>query len=194
MQPTATDNLVYPMGQREFKVFRTMIHEHTGIWLRDGKRSCWPHGYRGVCVITACPTLPSTTSTFRTVPGNSEEIRELINCVTTNKTSFFRERHHFDFLANIVVPEMQAAALRGGAEKHPRVERRLLHRRRTLLDCDHFARSVEMQAETWSPAAMHGGEESFLRPGFCPARGRLRWSAPTSTPTSWHGSPSHLWG
>jgi chemotaxis protein methyltransferase CheR len=46
---------------------------------------------------------------------NGEEIRELINCVTTNKTSFFRERHHFDFLANTVVPAIQSASHRGGS-------------------------------------------------------------------------------
>jgi chemotaxis protein methyltransferase CheR len=44
----------------------------------------------------------------------SDELREMTNCVTTNKTSFYRERHHFDFLANTVVPEVQAAVLRGG--------------------------------------------------------------------------------
>src|SRR5674476_748445 len=48
-------------------------------------------------------------------PDNSDEIRELINCVTTNKTSFFRENHHFKYLANTVVPEVQSAVRQGAA-------------------------------------------------------------------------------
>jgi chemotaxis protein methyltransferase CheR len=32
---------------------------------------------------------------------SGDERRELINCVTTNKTSFFREPHHFTFLGDV---------------------------------------------------------------------------------------------
>ncbi len=33
--------------------------------------------------------------------------------MTTNKTSFFREKHHFDFLAESLVPQLRQAALHG---------------------------------------------------------------------------------
>jgi len=51
------------------------------------------------------------------IQDNGEEIGELINCVTTNKTSFFRERHHFDFLARKIVSELQSAAQCGSAHR-----------------------------------------------------------------------------
>ncbi len=38
--------------------------------------------------------------------GQSELVR-MIDLLTTNKTDFFREPHHFDFLANRVLPEWQ---------------------------------------------------------------------------------------
>jgi chemotaxis protein methyltransferase CheR len=41
------------------------------------------------------------------------ELREMVNCLTTNKTSFFREAHHFDFLQQTLVPEMEDRARRG---------------------------------------------------------------------------------
>ena len=44
--------------------------------------------------------------------GSSEWVA-FINALTTNKTAFFRENHHFDFLRDTVVPQAIAAA-RGG--------------------------------------------------------------------------------
>ena len=36
----------------------------------------------------------------------NKEITNLINCITTNKTDFFREEHHFDFLIDSILPEL----------------------------------------------------------------------------------------
>ncbi len=38
------------------------------------------------------------------------ETTKFINALTTNKTEFFRESHHFDYLTNKVFPEMVKAA------------------------------------------------------------------------------------
>ncbi len=40
--------------------------------------------------------------------NRDEEIIELVNSVTTNLTAFFREKHHFDFLADSIVPKLRA--------------------------------------------------------------------------------------
>ena len=37
---------------------------------------------------------------------NSEESLHFINSITTNVTSFFRENHHFEYLANNVIPDI----------------------------------------------------------------------------------------
>ncbi len=50
-----------------------------------------------------------------TVQDGGKELAEIINCVTTNKTSFFREMHHFDFLMQTLVPELMAGAALGRA-------------------------------------------------------------------------------
>lgn len=36
-----------------------------------------------------------------------EELVQLIDCLTTNKTDFFREPHHFDFLEKDILPQFQ---------------------------------------------------------------------------------------
>lgn len=38
--------------------------------------------------------------------GNSDELTLMIDVLTTNKTEFFRENDHFDYLTNMVLPEL----------------------------------------------------------------------------------------
>jgi len=110
----AIDNSVFPMGPREFKLFRTLVHERTGIWLRDGKQIMLASRLSRRLRHHGLQNFADYYSYIQNHRDNGEEIGELINCVTTNKTSFFRERHHFDFLANTVVPAIQLAAQRSG--------------------------------------------------------------------------------
>lgn len=42
--------------------------------------------------------------------GNGEEQEHFVNAVTTNKTDFFREPEHFQYLTDVVLPSLQAAA------------------------------------------------------------------------------------
>lgn len=37
-------------------------------------------------------------------PGGADELAHMVDVLTTNKTSFFREEPHFDFLASTVIP------------------------------------------------------------------------------------------
>lgn len=114
MQAPAIDNSIFKMEPREFKAFRSIIHEHTGIWLRDGKQIMLASRLTRRLRYHGMNNFIDYYKYVQNAPANSEEIRELINCVTTNKTSFFRERHHFDYLAGTVVPEARSAVQRGG--------------------------------------------------------------------------------
>jgi chemotaxis protein methyltransferase CheR len=120
MQTPLIDNSVFPMELREFKLFRSLVHERTGIWLRDGKQIMLASRLSRRLRYHGLPDFSAYYDFVQKVLDNGEEMRELINCVTTNKTSFFRERHHFDFLASTVVPQIQSAA-RQGAPKNIRV-------------------------------------------------------------------------
>jgi chemotaxis protein methyltransferase CheR len=109
MPALESQNSLCSLDAREFKLLRALIERHTGIWLRDGKqimlasrlgRRLRHHG------------LSNFTEYYQLLQAESgsREIGELINCVTTNKTSFFREPHHFDFLTQTVVPEILSQA------------------------------------------------------------------------------------
>jgi chemotaxis protein methyltransferase CheR len=113
--PVATlDNSVTPMALREFAQFRALVHMHTGIWLRDGKQIMLASRLSRRLRHHGLTDFAEYLTLVQQVQDNGEELRELINCVTTNKTSFFRENHHFQFLANTIVPAIKSANLRSG--------------------------------------------------------------------------------
>ncbi len=112
MPVAALDNAVVPMELREFKLFRTLVHERTGIWLRDGKQVMLASRLSRRLRHHGIASFTEYYSYVQSIQDGGEEIRELINCVTTNKTSFFRERHHFDFLVSKVVPELRSRTIR----------------------------------------------------------------------------------
>jgi len=102
---------------REFELFRTLILKETGILLTDQKRSL-------VCARLAKRLRRLELSTFsqyydylRTRDPGGDERRELVNCITTNKTEFFREPHHFDFLRRRVLEPLARSAASGGQRK-----------------------------------------------------------------------------
>jgi chemotaxis protein methyltransferase CheR len=116
LQAPVIENSVHSMGLREFKLFRSLVHERTGIWLRDGKQIMLASRLSRRLRYHGLPDFAAYYDFVQKAMDNGEEIRELINCITTNKTSFFRERHHFEYLANTVVPQIQSAAHRGAAK------------------------------------------------------------------------------
>lgn len=106
---------LFPMNLREFGLFRTLVHRRTGIWIRDGKQVMLASRLSRRLRHHGMSDFVEYYKYVQTVPSDSEEMRQLINCVTTNKTSFFRERHHFDYLASTVVPEIKSAVTRGAS-------------------------------------------------------------------------------
>ncbi|NVN29260.1 protein-glutamate O-methyltransferase [Endobacter medicaginis] len=54
-----------------------------------------------------------TYCAFVRSPQGGEERGHLLNALTTNVTSFFREKHHFDHLATTILPPAIQAARRG---------------------------------------------------------------------------------
>jgi chemotaxis protein methyltransferase CheR len=101
------------LGLREFKLFRSLIHERTGIWLRDSKQLMLASRLSRRLRHHGLASFADYYEYVQSCQSDGEELRELINCVTTNKTSFFRERHHFEFLARTVVRQIESEACRG---------------------------------------------------------------------------------
>lgn len=52
------------------------------------------------------------------VNNHADEFINFINAITTNLTSFFREKHHFDYLRDVVIPDL---LIRNAATKKIRI-------------------------------------------------------------------------
>jgi chemotaxis protein methyltransferase CheR len=116
----ALDNSLLPLEMREFKLFRSLVHERTGIWLRDGKQVMLASRLSRRLRHHGMDSFAAYYEYVQNSPDHDGELRELINCVTTNKTSFFREPHHFDFLAKTVMSQIRSEGC-GGARRDIRV-------------------------------------------------------------------------
>jgi chemotaxis protein methyltransferase CheR len=106
---------VLAMDVREFKTFRELIQQKTGIWLRDGKQAMLAGRLSKRLRHHGMTDFASYAVYVKGLHDGGKELAEIINCVTTNKTSFFREMHHFDFLMQTLVPDLVAGAVLGRA-------------------------------------------------------------------------------
>ncbi|WP_420238123.1 CheR family methyltransferase [Telmatobacter bradus] len=93
------------MEKKEFERFRSLIHQQSGIWLRDGKEVMLSSRLSRRLRHHNFSNFSEYYAYVNNCKDDGEELKELINCVTTNKTFFFRESHHFEFLAEKAVPE-----------------------------------------------------------------------------------------
>src|SRR5690242_11762282 len=108
---------VFDIEDREFDELRELIRAKVGIHLNDGKRALVVgrlakrlrhHGYT---------RFAEYLRHLAERDANGAEALVMINCITTNKTEFFRERHHFDWLRDELVPEYRRRAQRHGHHK-----------------------------------------------------------------------------
>jgi chemotaxis protein methyltransferase CheR len=92
--------------QKDFKFIRDLVAEQTGIALSEAKShmvySRLSRRLRSLNIATFaqyCDCLNDATS---------DELVHFVNALTTNLTAFFRENHHFEFLANTLLPNLFA--------------------------------------------------------------------------------------
>lgn len=95
----------FTLSDDEFNKLRRLVFDVAGIYLSDSKRelviSRFSRRLRAL-------NLDTFEEYYRFVisPDGASEMQNFINSITTNKTDFFRESHHFDFLIEHFVPEI----------------------------------------------------------------------------------------
>lgn len=100
------------LSRDQFRAFSDKIHALTGIVLKEHKLPMMQARLNKRLLALDLPDFQTYTDLVIR-DGNPEETNEFINALTTNLTSFFRESHHFDHLADeIVSPLIGAGAKR----------------------------------------------------------------------------------
>lgn len=104
----------------EFQAFQHLIYTETGISLNDSKRCLLSSRLaKRLRALNFHDYLDYYDYLLRRDP-DGHEMQEMINCITTNKTDFFREPHHFEFLLKRVFPSISCKAS-GGAPRRVRI-------------------------------------------------------------------------
>ncbi|MGA7720497.1 MAG: CheR family methyltransferase [Ignavibacteriaceae bacterium] len=91
----------------EFKKLSAEIYKLCGIQLPDSKLSLIEGRVRRRVKSLGLNSFKEYMEYFFSAGGREQELVPLIDAVTTNKTDFFRENAHFEFLVNSVLLEMQ---------------------------------------------------------------------------------------
>jgi len=106
MQDDTRQTTMVALSNKDFSRLKTFIYKECGINIVDSKRTMLEArlqkrlrkldltSFSGYCDYLFSPT------------GIKEELTDMINQVTTNKTDFFREPAHFDYLRHKVLPEL----------------------------------------------------------------------------------------
>ncbi|WP_319381591.1 protein-glutamate O-methyltransferase CheR [Thiomicrorhabdus sp.] len=94
----------FTFTDRDFNRVRKMVYDFAGINLNESKRNLVYNR-----LVKRIRFLKHTS--FNDYLGYverhpDEEFVHLINAITTNLTFFFRENHHFEYLANTVIPQL----------------------------------------------------------------------------------------
>lgn len=105
------------IADAHFEAIRRIIYREAGISLSDSKRAL------------VCSRLAKRLRALRLSDHGGyldylahrdprgEELQRMVNCLTTNKTDFFREPHHFAFLRQTVFPAIERRVAQGAPRR-----------------------------------------------------------------------------
>lgn len=103
----------FTITEKEFNLFRDIIYRLTGIQMTEKKRNLVVARLSKRLRALNLHSFSQYYDYLNTSTSAADELSNLINRITTNKTDFFREKHHFDFLANEILPSYISAAQKG---------------------------------------------------------------------------------
>jgi len=96
----------FPMADEDFKRLAAIAYDISGIVLGDHKKELV---YSRISRRIRKLGLSNFSQYCHHLEYNkATEVNEFVNSITTNLTSFFRESHHFEYLAKEIVPHWKA--------------------------------------------------------------------------------------
>jgi len=104
------------ISDEEFSLIQSLVKKQVGIALSEHKRSLVASRLGKRLRALGLPSLRMYYD-YLTGPDGTAELENFVNAMTTNKTDFYRERVHFDFLERELVPALKTRAVQTGERK-----------------------------------------------------------------------------
>jgi len=102
----ASNRLAGELSTQEFQLFSKFIYEQCGIKLPKIKKTMLTVRLAKRLRALKISSFKEYYKYITSDEGRKNELVDMINVVTTNKTNFFRESKHFDILVQKVIPEL----------------------------------------------------------------------------------------
>jgi chemotaxis protein methyltransferase CheR len=102
---------VHTLSDHEFDRLSVFVREEIGISLPPAKKTMLQARLHKRLRILGLKNFRDYVTYLFSPQGLENEIGEFINVVTTNKTDFFREPHHFEYLVREAVPSLERNGL-----------------------------------------------------------------------------------
>lgn len=98
VETSSTRNI--SLSDEEFERLRELVRQHTAIELPDIKRALVHSRFLKRLKVLGLSSFDQYCDIIDSEA--SPEVEEFVNAITTNLTRFFREQHHFDYLAELL--------------------------------------------------------------------------------------------
>ncbi|MBN2344418.1 MAG: protein-glutamate O-methyltransferase CheR [Deltaproteobacteria bacterium] len=96
------------LNRQMFTNFQELIYITCGIALADNKRTMLSVRLLKRLRALNFDSYEEYFEHIQTESNFADELQSLLNVVTTNKTDFYREKHHFQLLAETIIPELRS--------------------------------------------------------------------------------------
>ncbi|WP_320202780.1 CheR family methyltransferase [Agrobacterium rosae] len=106
MSTAVSVNFDDSLSTRDFRELSSFIYDYCGIKMPETKRSMLEGRLRKRLRATGYPTFSTYCDYLFRHDGMEAEAIFLIDVVTTNKTDFFREPNHFDYMQKTALPAL----------------------------------------------------------------------------------------
>jgi chemotaxis protein methyltransferase CheR len=106
-QKSHNQRLPAVMSDREFQRFSALVYEHAGIKMPPAKKIMLEARLQKRLKSLGIGSFEEYGDYVTSRDGHENELIHMIDVVTTNKTDFFREPAHFEFLVKTALPNIQ---------------------------------------------------------------------------------------
>lgn len=94
------------LSDREFLRFSAFIYDHTGIKMPPAKKTMLEARLQKRLKVNSIDSFEEYSEFVFSQEGKATELIHLIDVVTTNKTDFFREPAHFEYMVKTAIPSI----------------------------------------------------------------------------------------